>query len=129
LLKDPNSITGQPGYQFSLDQGNRALNAGAAARGMTYSGAQGKALQRYGQDYASTKLNDSFNRLSSLAGAGQPGTSQIGQAGQNYGSNVGNNITNQGNANAMPWVVGSNAVADGINGLTAYGERKGWWNP
>lgn len=127
LLKDPSTLTSQPGYAFGLNEGTKSLNSGAAARGMTYSGAQGKALTRYGQDYAGTKLNDSFNRLSALAGSGQAGAGQISQAGQNYGQQVGANITNQGNANAMPWLVGSNAVADGINGLTAYGQRKNWW--
>ena len=116
LLKDPSTLTSQPGYQFGLNEGTKSLNSGAAARGMTYSGAQGKALQRYGQDYAGTKLDQSFNRLATLASGGQSGTSQTVD-----------NITNQGNANAMPWVVGANAVADGINGLTAYGNRKNWW--
>ena len=38
---------------------------------LTAHGAQGKALQRYGQDYAGTKLDHSVNRLSSLANIGQ----------------------------------------------------------
>lgn len=116
LLKDPSSLTSTPGYQFGVDQGAKTLNSGAAARGQTYSGGQAKALTRYGQDYAGTKLNDSFNRLSQLASGGQSGTTQTVD-----------NITSAGNANAMPWIVGSNAVADGINGLTAYGQRKNWW--
>ena len=116
LLKDPSTITKQPGYQFGMDQGTKSLNSGAAARGQTYSGGQAKALTKFGQDYAGTKLDQSFNRLSQLASGGQSGTSQTVD-----------NITNQGNANAMPWIVGSNAVADGINGLTAYGNRKNWW--
>ena len=116
LLKDPSTITTQPGYQFGMDQGTKSLNSGAAARGQTYSGGQAKALTKFGQDYAGTKLDQSFNRLSQLASGGQSGTSQTVD-----------NITNQGNANAMPWIVGSNAVADGINGLTAYGQRKNWW--
>ena len=116
LLKDPSSLTTQPGYQFGMDQGTKSLNSGAAARGQTYSGGQAKALTRYGQDYAGTKLDQSFNRLATLAQGGQPGASQTVS-----------NVTDQGNANAMPWIVGSNAVADGINGLTAYGQRKQWW--
>lgn len=116
LLKDPATITTQPGYQFGIDQGTKSLNSGAAARGQTYSGGQAKALTKFGQDYAGTKLDQSFNRLSQLASGGQSGTSQTVD-----------NITSQGNANAMPWVIGSNAVADGINGLTAYGQRKNWW--
>ena len=127
LLADPSTITKDPGYQFGLSEGTKTLNNGAAARGMTYSGAQGKALQRYGQDYAGTKLDQSFNRLSALASGGQPGAGTIASAGANYGNTVGNNITNQGNVNAMPYIVGGNALGNTINGLTAYGSRNGWW--
>ena len=127
LLKDPSSLTSQPGYQFGLNEGTKTLNSGAAARGMTYSGAQGKALQRFGQDYAGTKLDASFNRLSSLANGGAQGAWQTGTAAANYGNNVGNNLTNQGNANAMPYMIGANAFGDAVNGLSAYGNRAGWW--
>lgn len=129
LLSDPSTITKQPGYQFGMDQGTKTLNNGAAARGMTYSGAQGKALQRYGQDYAGTKLDASFNRLSSLAGAGQPGAGTIAAATGNYGNTVGANINQQGEVNAEKYLVGGNALGTAVNGLTAYGERKGWWKP
>lgn len=98
LLKNPGSITQDPGYQFGLDQGNRALNSSAAARGMTYSGAAGKALQRYGQDYAGTKLDQSYNRLSNIAGLGQVAAN--GQNNQNYGAGVSNNLIGLGNAKA-----------------------------
>jgi hypothetical protein len=127
LLSDPSSLTKQPGYQFGLDQGTRTLNNGAAARGMTYSGAAGKALTRYGQDYAGSKLNESFNRLSALAGAGQPGAGTIAGAGSQYGQTVGNNLTAMGDANAAKYIVGGNAIGNAVNGLTAYGQRQGWW--
>jgi hypothetical protein len=127
LLSDPSTLTSQPGYQFGMDQGTRAVNNGAAARGMTYSGAAGKALTKFGQDYAGTKLNDSFNRLSALAGAGQPGAGTIAGAGSQYGQTVGNNLTAMGDANAAKYIVGGNAIGNAVNGLTAYGQRQGWW--
>ena len=46
LLSNPSSIQQDPGYAFQFAEGQKALNNGAAGRGMTYSGAQGKALQR-----------------------------------------------------------------------------------
>lgn len=98
LLKSPDAITQDPGYKFGLDQGTRALNSGAAARGMTYSGAAGKALTRYGQDYAGTKLDQSYNRLADIAGLGQVAVN--GQNNQNYGANVSNNLIGLGNARA-----------------------------
>lgn len=111
LLKDPSSVAQQPGYQFGLNEGTKALNAGGAARGMTYSGAQGKALQRYGQDYAGTKLNESYNRLSNLAGLGQVGATGSANAAGQYGQAVGQNLTGMGNARGS-------AFASTANGWT-----------
>ena len=127
LLSDPSSLTTQPGYQFGLNEGTKTLNNGAAARGMTYSGAQGKALQRFGQDYAGTKLDASINRLSALASGGQPGASTSANAAQNYGTAVGNNLSAMGNANAAQYLVNGNAAGNALNGLSAYGQRQGWW--
>lgn len=65
------AITGAPGYQFGLQQGTQALERGAAARGGLYSGAAGKALTQFGQDYAGTKLNQTMDRISRLVTGGQ----------------------------------------------------------
>ncbi len=100
LLQNPGQVRQDPGYMFQRNEGMRALNANAAARGMTYSGAQAKALQQYGNDYATTKLNESYNRLASIAGIGQQATGSVANAGQNYASGVGNNLIGMGNANA-----------------------------
>ena len=127
LLADPSSLTKDPGSAFGLNQGQKTLANGAAARGMTYSGAQGKALQRYGQDYAGTKLDQSVNRLSSLANIGQAGASTIANAGGNYANQTANNLTALGDARAAQYMVNSNAIGNAVNGLTAYGQKQGWW--
>ena len=127
LLADPSSLTKDPGYAFGLNQGQKTLANGAAARGMTYSGAQGKALQRYGQDYAGTKLDQSVNRLSSLANIGQAGASTLANAGGNYANQTANNLTALGDARAAQYMVNSNAIGNAVNGLTAYGQKQGWW--
>lgn len=114
LLKNPGSITSDPGYQFQFNEGTKALNNGAAARGMTYSGAQGKALQRYGNDYGSTKLDQSLNRLTNVAGLGQVGSNSNNNAAGNYGANVGNNLMNQGNANASMYAGGAGLVNNAL---------------
>lgn len=102
-----------PGYQFRLNEGLKALDRQAAARGGLISGAALKAAGRYGQDYASNEYSNAFDRyykerqnmlspLQSLAGVGQSTAQQLGQAGQTMASNVGNlamtNAANQGNA-------------------------------
>src|SRR6476469_6841143 len=71
-----------PGYDFRMAEGQKALERSAAARGGLNSGATMKALAQYGQDFASNEYQNAynrfnndqstrFNRLSSLAGLGQ----------------------------------------------------------
>lgn len=125
------------GYQFGLGQGTQALERSAAARGGLYSGATMKALQRYGQDYAGTKFNEAFNRnqatndsrfnrLASLAGLGQAGSSQVAAAGQNYANNVGNNLIGVGNVNAANQINQGNQLSNGVNQLAAWAMNRNW---
>jgi hypothetical protein len=123
---DMNKFQQDPGYQFRMDEGNKAINAAASARGMSNSGATMKALTRYGQDYSSGEYakaydrfnNDrttQFNRLSSLAGIGQTANSQLAQAGMNNANQIGSNIMGAGNAAAAGAIGQSNAISGGIN--------------
>ncbi len=59
-----------PGYQFRLDEGVNALDKSAAARGRLRSGAQNKALTRYGQGLASEEFGNYTSRLAQIAGLG-----------------------------------------------------------
>src|SRR5579872_6847170 len=49
-----------PGYQFTLQQGTRALNQNAAANGTLLSGNTGVALQNYGQNLAQTTYQQDY---------------------------------------------------------------------
>jgi hypothetical protein len=51
-----------PGYQFRLAEGNKALQAQAAAKGILQSGGTLKALTRYGQDAASQEYANAWDR-------------------------------------------------------------------
>jgi hypothetical protein len=117
LLANPSSITSMPDYQFQLNEGTKALQNSAAARGMVYSGSQGKALQKYGNDYAGTKLNESYNRLASLAGIGQQATNASGALGANYANNVGQTLTGMGNARGAGTIGSANAWGQGIGNV------------
>jgi len=59
-----------PGYQFQLQQGLKAVDQGAAARGSVNSGATLKAEQEYGQGLAKQGYNDWWNRNAGLADTG-----------------------------------------------------------
>lgn len=120
LLQNPSSITSDPGYQFGFNQGQAAYDNSGAARGMRLSGAQAKALTRYGQDYAGTKYDNALNRYGNLAGLGQVGSGTIANSGMNYGNQAANNITGAGNSAAAGYIGGANTIAGGVNNFLRY---------
>ncbi len=122
-----------PGYDFRMQEGQKALERSAAARGGLMGGAAGKALSRYGQDYASNEYQNAYNRfgqdrdqrfnkLSSLANMGQSAAAQTSQAGQNYANQAGDAIMSNGNAQGAASIASGNAWTNAINqGIGAYG--------
>lgn len=121
-----------PGYQFRMAEGMKALENSAAARGSLNSGATLKAISRYGQDMASQEYQNAYNRfnadrdrrfgrLSSLAGIGANAAGQMaGVAGQ-YGSNVANTLTGMGNATAGAGMARANATQNLLKtGVSAF---------
>lgn len=83
-----------PGYAFRLNEGIKALDRSAAARGGLLSGNQLRGVTEYGQNLASQEFTNAFNRyqaeraarmqpLQSLAGVGQSASNTLaGAAGQ-----------------------------------------------
>jgi len=133
---DANDLYNDSSYQFRLNQGTRALQNSAAARGGLDSGAALKALTRYGQDYASTEYGNAYNRaqgtfnqnlqntlnpLQSLAGQAQTSASALGSAGQNYANQTGANNTGLANSLGASTIAQSNALSGGLtNASSAY---------
>ena len=120
-----------PGYAFRLSEGQKALERSAAARGGLLSGGTGKALQRFGQEMGSQEYTNAFNRyqaerqarlgpLQSLTGMGQTTAQQIGNAGQQMATSVGNDMTNSAAARASGYVGGANALTGGLNTYLNY---------
>src|SRR6185437_8286527 len=107
-----------PGYQFRLQQGLKALDNSAASRGDLLSGNNEQAINQFGQDYASNEygnvynraLNNyqtnyntyqqqqanTFNRLAAIAGIGQTAAGQLNSAGANTAGNVNSLLLNTG---------------------------------
>lgn len=125
----------QDGLQFGLDQGVNALNRQAAASGSLLSGAQAKALSRFGNDYASTKTGEArnrfvsdqdskYNKLAGLSGAGQQATSQVASAGQANAQYQGNNLIGAGNARGASAIAGANSFNNALSqGVNAYQQQ------
>ena len=125
-------LASDPGYQFSLAEGERGIQRQATAAGRNYSGATLRALQRYGQGLASTTFNDAFNRnqvtgnslfnrLSGLSGTGQTATNQVGEAGQRFADAAGNNMIGAANVSAANRINQGNIWGNAANqGLAAW---------
>lgn len=124
-----------PGYAFRLSEGQKALERSAAARGGLLSGGTGKALERFGQEMGSQEYTNAFNRyqaerqarlapLQSLAGVGQTTAQQIGQAGQNLASNVGEAIGAGAQARASGYTGAANALTGGLGTYLGYQQNQ-----
>jgi hypothetical protein len=114
-----------PGYQFRLDQGMQAAQAGSAQRFGLNSGATQQALVDYGQGMASNEYGNFYNRsvnnfnaltggLRSLAQGGQNAAAGMGAANAQAGAQTINALGNMGNASAAGSIGVSNALNQGI---------------
>lgn len=106
-----------PGYQFNFDEGARAMNTRLAGQGRLQSGDASREAIRYGQNYGDRIYGDQYNRLASIAGAGQVASSANQQAGQNYANNQTNLNMNNANARASSYQSGANAWTNALGGV------------
>ena len=136
-----------PSYNFRLNEGMKALQASAAAKGMLRSGntlqgitdyAQGAASQEYSNAFSryqadtmnkynmsNSNRGQNLNRLQSLAGVGQTAVGQLGNAGQNYGNAAGQAGQSYANNAGNLMTSGANAQGQGAMGV-ASGNASGW---
>jgi hypothetical protein len=148
---DPNTgidaFEASPGYQFRLDEGMKAIERAAAARGLRLSGSTlmdsarfgqglasdefgrfyGRQVDQYGREYAAAtddyargynQVADQRNLLSSIAGIGQTATQQQIGAGTNFANATSGNLLNMGSAQAQGYMGRADAVTGGINNLS-----------
>jgi hypothetical protein len=127
-----------PGYDFRMSEGAKAIERSAAARGGVLGGGTLKALSRYNQDYASNEYqgaysrwnNDNtnqFNRLASLANVGQTANAANQQASQNFTNTSNSNTMGAANASAAAQIGSANAMSNSLNsGVNAF--TYGWTN-
>jgi hypothetical protein len=136
-------FTADPGYGFRFDQGMKALNASAAARGMGMSGANIKGATEYGQNMGSQEYQNAFNRyqinranqLTPLQGlytggqaaaagsAAQAGAlgQNLGQTYTNLGQGLGQAAAATGAANASAYINSGNALTNALSsGVSSY---------
>ena len=116
-----------PGYAFRLNEGIKALDRSAAARGGLLSGNQLRGVTQFGQDYATNEYQNAFNRyqaeraarlnpLQSLAGQAQSTANTLTNAAGSLGSGEAAALMAGGNAAAAGLIGAGNARASGYMG-------------
>lgn len=126
-------FTADPGYAFRLKEGQKALDAQAAARGGLISGNALRAAVGYGQEMGSQEYQNAFNRyqqeraaklqpLQSLAGVGQTTAANLGAAGAANANTMGNYLTGGAAADAAGRVGAANAVTSGVGTYLNYNQ-------
>jgi len=125
-----------PGYAFRLQEGLKAMDRTAAARGGMISGAAQKAAARYGQDMASQEFQNAYNRynqnrnmnysmLTGQQAVGQNATGQQQAAAGQYGTAAGNALQAAGAARASGYMGQANALAGGLGQIAnAYSQQQ-----
>ena len=134
---DPSNFdfTADPGYEFRLSEGVNALDRSAAARGRLQSGAQSKAVTRYGQDVASQEYGAAYQRnlqaqqqkynvLAGMAGIGQVATSQDIASRDVMASRVGADISAAGSARASSYGGVTEAAQQGLQNYLSYNQMQ-----
>jgi hypothetical protein len=115
-----------PGYAFRKSQGEKAINAQAAAKGRYNSGATLKSLDDFNSGLASqeygnafnrfqTQQQNQYNRLAGVAGTGQQATNFTDSAGAAATANSNNYLTSGAAASAAGTVGAANALTGGIS--------------
>lgn len=105
-----------PGYQFRLDEGNRAIGSSAAARGRLFSGDAIKKAAAYTQGAASQEWDNYLANLRGLSNSGQQAASATAAAGANAANNQASNIMNAGNLRASSYMTAAEGVNNALQG-------------
>lgn len=107
--------TKAPGYDFRMQQGVDAVNAGVGARHGLNSGAAMQSLNKWGMDYSTGEYDKHVNRLAGMTDMGQNSAAMTGAAANNYAQGASNAYANMGNAQAAGAIGVGNALQGGIN--------------
>jgi len=116
-------IKNLPGYEFAMEQGT-----GAAQQRMNVGGGGSnvdRAAQKFAIDYTLgtampqvlAQRGQIYNTLAGIAGIGQVGTQQTGNAAMSTGTNIGNAAIGGATALGAGQIGAANAYAGGIQGL------------
>lgn len=120
---NPQNLQNTPGYQFSLNQGEQAINNSAAARGVLNSGGTQASLNNYAQGAASTQYQtalqnyntqnqQTYGMLSGLANYGQTANQQMATLGTSTANNMSSNTMGGANASSAALMASANQMSN-----------------
>lgn len=121
-----------PGYEFNLSEGQRAIEQGSAGKSGLLSGNEMAAASKYSQGLASTEyqnaynryqnqITNSYNRLLGIGTLGQAAAGQNAAAAGNFANSASNAMIAGGEAQAAGQVGMANAFTGAIGqGVGAY---------
>jgi hypothetical protein len=116
-----------PSYKFRMDEGLKAIERSAAARGGLRSGATMKAMDRFAGNEASQEFGNYVGTLQSLAGVGQTATQATSAAGANAANQTSANTMAAGQARASSYANTGNAINNTVGNLaSAYLYNQGY---
>lgn len=133
-----------PGYEFAMDQGEKAIQAGAAANGSLLTGGTQTALNQFGHGLADTNYNNvynralqtygtnyntwsngktnQFNRLAAVTGMGQTSAQTLNTDNLTSSGQIANTLTNTGERLGQDYQNAGAATASGyVGGANAWG--------
>lgn len=117
---DMSGFFASPDYNFRRNEGMRDIGGSFAARGGAASGNALEALANFNSNLASGEYGNWWNRQAGLLDAGQGGTAQTAQAGQNAANNISAGYQNIGDARASGIIGTGNAIGGAMNNWLLY---------
>ena len=115
-----------PGYTWSLDQGLRAVDAGAAAKGMLRSGATLKAEQTFGTGLADQEFSNYYNRLYNLSNLGENAAAKTGANSVQTGQGIAGTDVSSGAQDASIYGNAAKGIGSSVNTLFSNPQFQSW---
>ncbi len=131
LMGSPSEVQARmealPGYQFTKEQGLKAVQNSASARGLGISGAALKGAAGFATGLADTTFGAQFNRLMDSARLGEAAAAHTGSAGTAAAQGAGAGYIGAGNAQAAGIAGMANAGAGAFSNLGQLGMMYGMY--
>lgn len=121
-----NDFLNSDGYQFRVNEGEKALNTGYAAKGLLQSGAALKGINSFAQGTASDEFGKYMGYLGNQQATGLAAGSSLAGTGQNYANAVSANNNSAASAVGNAALAGANSTNNAIsNAVNAFGIYQG----